>query len=449
MVSNKTNFLDNMSIPTIAIIGRPNVGKSTFFNRVLSRRHAIVDPQEGITRDRIYGEMEWNGQNLKFIDTGGFIYDDKGDFNNAVRMQANEAIGEADLVILMVDGKQGIMPNDKILANSVRKTNKYSLIVVNKCDEHSSDNLVTQFYELGMEDILPISSLNGRLTGDLLDEIIKKLNYKKKKTKIDIDQTIKIAIVGMPNVGKSSLTNALLKKERSIVTPIAGTTRDSIDAQLRWYGQNINLVDTAGLRRLAKLTNKVEYYSRLRAKSAIKSSDVTLMLIDAKKGFTRQDKSIVDEVIDNGKGLVLIVNKWDLVIKNSSSARIFHSEITRKFKSLRHYPIIFISALIKQRIHRVLETALHVYSNAKQKILTKTLNDALHEIILRYPPQSDQGKQIHIKYITQVSIRPTIFALYVNNPKKIKTQYTRYLENQIRKNFDFEGVPLIFSFRKK
>ena len=419
MVSNKTNFLGKMTTPIVAIIGRPNVGKSTFFNRLLSKRRAIVDPQEGITRDRIYGEMEWNGQNLIFIDTGGFISDDKSDFNNAVRTQANEAIGEADLVILMVDGKQGIMPNDKILAKTIRKTNKYILIVVNKCDEHKSDNLVHQFYELGIKDILPISSLNGRLTGDLLDQILKKLDTDKQK-KIKIKPKIKIAIVGMPNVGKSSLTNALLKKERSIVTPIAGTTRDSIDARLKWYGHHINLIDTAGLRKLAKLTDKIEYYSRLRANSAIKNSDVTLMLIDAKKGFTRQDKSIADEVIDNGKGLVLIVNKWDLIIKDSYSAKIFRDEIAGKFKSLKHYPIIFISALTKQRIHRVLEVALNVYSRLKQKISTKALNEVLYKIILRYPPQTEQGKLVQIKYITQVSTQPTIFALYVNNPKKLK-----------------------------
>lgn len=449
MVSNKTNFLVEMTTPVIAIIGRPNVGKSTFFNRILSKRQAIVDPQEGITRDRIYGEMEWNGQNLKFIDTGGFIYDKRSDFNNAVRIQANEAIGEADLVILMVDGKQGIMPNDKILAKTVRKTNKYSFVVVNKCDEHNSDRLIHQFYELGIEDLLPISSLNGRLTGDLLDEISIKLNKGINQKKAEVEPIIKIAIVGMPNVGKSSLTNALLNKERSIVSPIAGTTRDSIDARLKWYGHNINLVDTAGLRKLSKLTDKVEYYSRLRANSAIRFSDLTLMLIDAEKGFTRQDKSIVDEVINNGKGLVLIVNKWDLIIKNSKSSKIFHDEITRKFKSLKHYPIIFISALTKQRIHRVLEIALNVHSKIGQKILTKTLNEALHKIVRKNPPPANQGKPIQIKYITQVSVRPTIFALYVSNPKRIKEQYKRYLENQFRKSFDLEGVPIILSFRKK
>ena len=438
-----------MSIPRIAIIGRPNVGKSTFFNRVLSKRHAIVDPQEGITRDRIYGEMEWCGQEIKFIDTGGFIYDDKNQFNKLVRTQSNDAMKEADFVLFMVDAKQGVMPNDKILANSIRKSNKPCLIAVNKCDEYNSDNLVHQFHELGIKGILPISSLNGRLTGDLLDEILKKLKINDKKTITDKKTEIRLAIVGMPNVGKSSLTNALLKKERSIVTPIAGTTRDAIDAQLKWYGSYINLVDTAGLRKLAKLTDRVEYYSRLRANSAIKTSDITLILIDAIKGFTRQDKSIVDEVIQNGKGLVLIVNKWDLVTKNSSSSKMFHEEITRKFKSLKHYPIIFISALTKQRIHRVLEVALDVYSKTIKKISTNKLNEVLKKLLIKNPPQSEHGKQIQIKYVTQVSVEPTIFALYTNYPKKIKTHYIRYLENQFRKNFDLEGVPIIFSFRKK
>ena len=438
-----------MSTPRIAIIGRPNVGKSTFFNRMLSKRHAIVDPQEGITRDRIYGKMEWCGQDIKFIDTGGFIYDDKNEFNKSVRTQSKDAMEEADFVLFMVDAKQGVMPNDKILANSVRKSNKPCLIAVNKCDEYNSDKLAFQFHELGINDVLPISSLNGRLTGDLLDKILKKLKINNNVTTVEKKSEVRLAIVGMPNVGKSSLTNALLKKERSIVTPIAGTTRDAIDAELKWYGSYINLVDTAGLRKLAKLTDKVEYYSRLRANSAIKNSDIVLILIDAVKGFTRQDKSIVDEVISNGKGLVLIVNKWDLVTKTSSSSKIFHQEITVKFKSLQHYPIIFISALTKQRIHRVLEVALEVYARSIKKISTKKLNELLKKLLNKNPPQSEHGKQIQIKYVTQVSTEPTIFALYTNYPKKIKTHYIRFLENQFRENFDLAGVPIIFSFRKK
>ena len=438
-----------MSTPRIAIIGRPNVGKSTFFNRVLSQRHAIVDPQEGITRDRIYGEMEWCGQDMEFIDTGGFIYDDKDELNKSVRTQSNDAMVEADFVLFMVDAKQGVMPNDKILANSVRKSNKPCLIAVNKCDEYNSDILAHQFHELGIKDVLPISSLNGRLTGNLLDEILKKLEIKDNTTTTSKKSEIRLAIVGMPNVGKSSLTNALLKKERSIVTPIAGTTRDAIDAKLRWYGTYINLVDTAGLRKLAKLTDRVEYYSRLRANSAIKNSDIVLILIDALKGFTRQDKNIADEVRSKGKGFVLIVNKWDLVAKNSSSSKIFHQGITRKFKSLQHYPIIFISALTKQRIHRVLEEALAVYERTIKKISTKKLNELLKKLLNKNPPQSEHGKQIQIKYVTQVSTGPTVFALYTNYPKKIKTHYIRYLENQFRENLDLMGVPIIFSFRKK
>jgi len=438
-----------MSTPRIAIIGRPNVGKSTFFNRVLSRRHAIVDPQEGITRDRIYGEMDWCGQDIKFIDTGGYIYDDKNRLNKSVRTQSNDAIEEADFILLMVDAKQGVMPNDKILANTVRKSNKPCVVAVNKCDEYNSDNLAYQFHELGINDVLPLSSLNGRLTGNLLDEILKKLETKDNVTTTEKKSEIRLAIVGMPNVGKSSLTNALLKRERSIVTPVAGTTRDAIDAHLKWYGSYINLVDTAGLRKLSKLTDRVEYYSRLRANSAIKNSDIVLILIDAIKGFTRQDKSIVDEVISNGKGFVLIVNKWDLVTKNSTSSKIFHQQITNKFKSLQHYPIIFISALTKQRIHRVLEVALDVYARSIKSISTNKLNELLKNFLNKNPPQSEHGKQIQIKYITQVSSKPTVFALYTNYPKKIKTHYIRYLENQFRENLDLEGVPIIFSFRKK
>ena len=438
-----------MKKPLIAIIGRPNVGKSTLFNRVLGKRHAIVDSEEGITRDRIYGEMEWCGQFIKFIDTGGYTDDERNDFNKAIRIQAIEAMEEADLILFMVNGKQGIMPNDKILADSIRKSNKPCIVAVNKCDEYKTDHLVHPFHEFGFDNILPISSLNGRLTGNLLDEIINKLNIRSLRSVKNNKSKIRLAIVGMPNVGKSSLTNALLQKERSIVTPIAGTTRDAIDAQLKWHGFDITLVDTAGLRRIAKLKDRVEYYSRLRANNAIDNSNVTLILIDAVKGFTRQDKNIVDEVIRKGKGLVLIVNKWDLIKKSTSTAKIFQDEITRKFKSLGHYPIIFISALTKQRIHRVIEVASEVYKRGKGFIATKQLNELIVNIIKKNPPQSENGKQIQIKYVTQVSCEPTIIALYTNYPKKIKTHYVRFLENQFRKTFDLKGLPLILSFRRK
>ena len=438
-----------MTKPLIAIIGRPNVGKSTFFNRVLSRRYAIVDPEEGITRDRIYGEMEWCGQLIKFIDTGGYTADDKNEFNKSVRIQSNDAMDEADLILFMVDGKNGVMPDDKILADSIRKSDKPCIIAVNKCDEYNTDNLVLPFYEFGLNNIMPISSLNGRLTGNLLDGIVDKLKIHDSTSIATKKPEIRLAIVGMPNVGKSSLTNALLQKERSIVTPIAGTTRDAIDAQLKWHGFDITLVDTAGLRRLAKLKDRVEYYSRLRANNAIDNSNVTLILIDAVKGFSRQDKNIVDEVISKGKGLVLVVNKWDLVKKNTSTAKTFQDEITRKFKSLEHYPIIFVSALTKQRINRVIEVASEVYKRGRGFIATKKLNELIISIIKKNPPQSENGKQIQIKYVTQVSCEPTIIALYTNYPKKIKTHYVRFLENQFRKKFDLEGLPLILSFRRK
>ena len=438
-----------MKRPLIAIIGRPNVGKSTLFNRLLNQRYSIVDPQEGITRDRIYGEMEWCGQVLKFIDTGGYISDDNDRFNEAIRMQAEDAIDEADLVLFMVDGKQGVMPNDKILAQFIRESNRPYLIVVNKCDGYKTDDFINQFYELGFDNLIPISALNGRLTGNLLDEILNKLDILNIQKLEKLKDSIRLTIVGMPNVGKSTLTNALLKRERSIVNPIAGTTRDAIDANLKWYGHEVTLVDTAGLRKLAKLKDRVEYYSSLRAKRAIDKSNIVLMVIDAIKGFNRQDKNIVDEVINKGKGLVFIVNKWDLIEKKTDTAQLFQNEIRRKFKALDHYPIIFISALTKQRIHRVLEISIQVYKRSRFLIPTKKLNDAIVEILSKKPPQSSNGKQIQIKYVTQVSFEPAVIALYSNYPDKIQINYKRFLENQFRKTFDLEGVPIFLSFRHK
>ncbi len=438
-----------MSKPLIAIVGRPNVGKSTFFNRLLSQRQSIVDAQEGITRDRIYGEMEWSGQALKFVDTGGYIPEDIDQFNSAVREQAQAAMSESDLVIFMVDGKQGPTSSDEALGHFVRKSNKPYLLVVNKCDGYKTDNLAYQFHEFGLDTPIPISALNGRLTGDLLDLILDKLDMSNRPLLESSESCLRLSIVGMPNVGKSSLTNSLLQKERAIVTPIAGTTRDAVDAEVRWHGNDITLVDTAGLRKLAKVTDKIEYYSTVRTKNAIANSNVVLVLIDAGKGFSKQDKNIMDDVISKGKGMMIIVNKWDLIKKESHTMKNFENEIRYGFKALDHYPILFISALTKQRIHRVLELAWEIYQRGNKKLPTKKLNDVLLRVIAKTPPPSEQGKAIKIKYITQVSNEPLVLALYTNFPKRIKTSYRRYLENQIRDNFDLMGIPINISFRKK
>jgi GTP-binding protein len=438
-----------MPKPIIAIVGRPNVGKSTFFNRLLSQRQAIVDAQEGITRDRIYGEMDWCGHQLIFIDTGGYIPEDFDAFNAAVREQAQIAMGEADLVLFMVDGKQGLTASDQALAQFVRECGKPYILVVNKCDGFKTDNLIHQFHEFGLNSPMSISALNGRQTGDLLDEVLKKLDLTDPPPETDEEDGLRLAIVGMPNVGKSSLTNALLQKDRTIVTPIAGTTRDAIDAHIKWHGKDTTLVDTAGLRKLAKIKDKIEYYSTVRTQRAINEANVVLVLIDAEKGFGKQDKSIVDYVMDKGKGLIFVVNKWDLIEKETHTMKDFQEEIRYQFKALDHYPLLFISALTKQRIHKVLEMGWEVFERSQKLTSTNKLNDALEKIISRNPPPAEQGKVVRIKYATQVSRNPSVIALYANHPKLVKTSYQRYIENQLRQYFDFTGIPVKLSFRKK
>ena len=438
-----------MKIPLVAIVGRPNVGKSTFFNRVLSQRQSIVDSKEGITRDRIYAQMDWSGNLLKFIDTGGYIPEDIDVFNKAVREQAVEAIEESDLVLFLVDGKQGPTSSDKDLAHSIRKSNKPHVMVVNKCDTLKSDILKNQFYELGLDNVKTISALNGRCVGDLLDKIIDLIDFDIELDSQNNQINLRLAIVGMPNVGKSSLTNALLQKNRTIVTPIAGTTRDAVDANLKWHGNEITLVDTAGLRKLAKINDRIEFYSTIRTKSAIEDSNVVAVLIDASKGFGKQDKAILDEVIKSGKGLVIVINKWDLLEKDTHTMKSFEGDIRGYFKSLDHYPMIFISTITKQRIHQVLEKAWKLFEKGKRFISTKKLNDCLIEITRKNPPPSYGGRLVKIKYATQVSCEPSVIALYTNFPDKIKISYVRYLENQIRKFFDFHGIPLFLSFRRK
>ena len=438
-----------MASPIIAIVGRPNVGKSTFFNRVLKQKKAIVDATEGITRDRIYGEMDWVGHPLKFVDTGGYIPEDVDIFNSAIREQAQMAVAEADLILLMVDGREDPTASDKTLAQFVRETGKKAILVVNKCDSLASDKQVNGFYELAIAPMHPISSLTGRLTGDLLDIILDQLNLNERKPIEEDNKGMRLAIVGMPNVGKSSLTNALLKKEQSIVTPIAGTTRDSIDSALKYYGNEITLVDTAGLRKRSKVSDSIEFYSTLRTNRAIEHCDVSLVLIDGEKGFSKQDKTIVDTVIKKGKGLILLVNKWDLVDKDTHTMKEFTEEIAYQFRSLSHYPILFISALTRQRVSKVLGTAQSVYESRQRSITTSKLNKFLRRVIAKQSPPATHGKVINLKYMTQVHSGPHLFVIFSNYPKLVPMSYRRFIENQLREKFDLFGIPIRISFRRK
>ena len=438
-----------MSYPVIAIVGRPNVGKSTFFNRVLNQKKSIVDATEGITRDRIYGKVDWVGYSMTFVDTGGYIPEDLDIFNSAVREQAQEAISEADLILFMVDGKQDPTSSDKTLAQFVRETGKKSIMVVNKCDDLNSNKQINSFFELGIDPIMPVSALNGRLTGDLLDSVLAQLNLKEAKINEYKDEGMRLAIVGMPNVGKSSLTNALLQKKQSIVTPIAGTTRDSIDSYLKYYGKTITLVDTAGLRKKSKVSDSIEFYSTVRAQRSILNCDVALVLIDAEKGFTKQDKTIMEDVITKGKGLVIIVNKWDLIKKETQTMKNFSDEIEYQFKALSHYPILYISALTKQRVSKVLGIAKGVFELRKKSIKTSMLNKFLQKTVRLQSPPATHGKVINLNYMIQVSTGPHLFVIYTNYPKLVPTGYKRFIENQLREEFDLLGIPIRISFRKK
>ena len=437
-----------MSIPVVAIVGRPNVGKSTFFNRVLRQRKAIVDPQEGITRDRVYGETEWAGKRISLIDTGGFIPEDVDIFNAAIREQAKLAMGEADVVLLMVDGREDITSSDQVLAQAVRESGKPHILVVNKCDNMNQDDRAHGYHELGIEPVLPMSALSGRLTGDVLEAVAEKMKLSERSDIEEKSADLHLAIIGMPNVGKSSLLNALLQKEQTIVTPIAGTTRDSIDTKLKWYGKDIILVDTAGLRKKSKITDAVEFYSTVRTKRSVDKCDVALVLIDAAKGFNKQDRSIIDQVLKTGKGLVIVVNKWDLIEKDTHTMNETRVTIREQFPKLDDFPILFVSALTRQRVSGLLKKAFSIYENYNRAIITKKLNTFLENAVKTRSVPAEKGKLIRIKFIKQVSSAPPLFACYANYPKLIPTHYKRFMENQLREVFNFEGVPIRFSFRK-
>ena len=435
-----------MARPAIAIIGRPNVGKSTLFNRLVEKRKAIVDAKEGITRDRIRGTLDWENRLYDIVDTGGYIPDDVDIFNAAVREQAELAVIEADFILFLVDGKADPTASDKDLAKLVRKSGKPHMLVVNKCDTLETDEQQLRFHELAIEPMVTVSALNGRLTGVMLEQITAVL--KPATAKQDEESYMRLAIVGMPNVGKSSLTNALLQKDQTIVTPIAGTTRDSIDTAFTWYGKTIVLVDTAGLRKRAKVSDNIEFYSNVRTYSAIENADVSLVMIDAEKGFGKQDKAIVDLVIRKGKGLVLLVNKWDLVEAETNTMAEMKKEIQWQFKGLDDYPMLFISALTRRRVSNIMKIADQVHQARQQKINTKLLNEFLRETIKKMAVPAVKGRLIRIKFINQVRTAPPLIVCHTNYPKLVPVNYRRYLENQLRETFDFSGVPIKLSFRQ-
>jgi len=429
-----------------AILGRPNVGKSTLFNRLTESREAIVHETSGVTRDRHYGKCIWNGVEFSVVDTGGYVEGSGDVFEEEIRKQVLLAIEESDLLIFMVDVNDGITNMDKTVADLLRRSNKKTMVVVNKVDNTIQQYAADAFYALGLEDLYKISSMNGSGTGELLDDIVTSFGTPDAE---DVPDLPKIAVVGRPNVGKSTLINTLLGEEKHIVTPLPGTTRDSIFTRYNKYNHDFFLVDTAGIRKKGKVTEDLEFYSVMRSIRAIEYSDVCLLMIDATRGLESQDLAILNIIRNNSKGLVILVNKWDLLEKNTNTARDLEQDILEKMAPFRDVPVIFISAVNKVRIHRVIEKAMEVYTNRLQKIPTSQLNEIMLRVIEEYQPPALKGKYIKIKYVTQLPMHAPAFAFFCNFPQYVKDPYKRYLENQIRKHFNFTGVPIQIFMRKK
>ncbi|WP_103863461.1 ribosome biogenesis GTPase Der [Aquimarina sp. I32.4] len=431
----------------VAIVGRPNVGKSTFFNRLIQRREAIVDAVSGVTRDRHYGKSDWNGVEFSLIDTGGYVVGSDDVFESEIDKQVELAIEEADAIIFMVDVESGVTGMDEDVANLLRKVDKPVFLVVNKVDNGQRATNAVEFYSLGLGEYYTLASINGSGTGELLDELVKVLPEKEENDDSDLPR---FAVVGRPNAGKSSFINALIGEDRYIVTDIAGTTRDAIDTKYKRFGFEFNLVDTAGIRRKSKVKEDLEFYSVMRSVRAIEHSDVCLLLFDADRGFDGQVQNIFWLAERNRKGVVILVNKWDLIEnKESNTLKDFEKYIRKQIEPFTDVPIVFISALTKQRIFKAIETAVDVYKNRSKKIKTSELNDVLLPIIENNPPPAYKGKYVKIKYITQLPTPQPQFAFFCNLPQYIRDPYRRFIENQLRKEFDFNGVPVSVYFRKK
>jgi len=430
----------------VAIVGRPNVGKSTLFNRLTDSRDAIVDEESGVTRDRNYGRSFWNGVDFSVIDTGGYVQNSDDIFEEEINKQVLLAIEESDLILFMVDVTIGIHDLDTSVAMLLRKFNKKVMVVVNKVDNNERLMDATEFYNLGLGDYYPLSSINGSGTGELLDAVVKNLPETEPET---IPELPRVAIVGRPNVGKSSLINSLLGEERNIVTPLAGTTRDSIFTRYNKFQHDFLLVDTAGLRKKTKVSEDIEFYSVMRAVRTIENSDICLLLLDATRGLEAQDLNIVTLILKNNKGMIVLVNKWDLIDKDKNITIRVEKEIRERTAPFTDYPIQFISAINKQRIHKVLELIEEVNTNRNRKITTAELNDVMLPIIKNTPPPALKGKYVKIKYVTQLPIYTPAFAFFCNLPQYVKEPYKRFIENRMREKFNFSGVPIRIFFRKK
>ena len=429
----------------VAIVGRPNVGKSTLFNRLTESRKAIVDETAGVTRDRHYGKGDWNGRDYSVIDTGGYVHSSGDVFEKEIQKQVQLAIDEANIILFVVDVEDGLSDMDKDVANLLRRSGKKTFLVVNKVDNTKRYNETGEFYNLGLGEMYPLSAISGSGTGELLDDMVKAFD----DSLVDDLELPKIAIIGQPNVGKSSLLNSLIGEERTIVTPIAGTTRDTIYTRYQSFGFDFLLIDTAGLRKKRVVKEDIEFYSVMRSIRALEEADVCLLLIDANSGFNSQDMNIFHLMERNRKGCVIVVNKWDLMEKSTNTTRDYEETIREKLRPFTDVPIIFTSVITKQRIHKALETALKVYQNEIKKVSTSQLNKIMLPIIERTPPPSVKGKSVNIKYITQLPNTSPTIAFFCNSPQYVQEAYKRFLENQLREHFDFSGVPLTLYFRNK
>ncbi|GDX53345.1 GTPase Der [Bacteroidota bacterium] len=431
---------------TVAIVGRPNVGKSTLYNRLVGERMAIVDDFSGVTRDRLYGIGEWNGKTFNIIDTGGFVTHSEDIFESEIRKQVEIAIDEATVIIFLVDVTCGITDLEIDIADMLRRTNKKVLVAVNKVDNNARLLDANEFYSLGFEDVFFIASISGSGTGELLDEVVLNIDDTAEVLRTDIPR---FAIVGQPNVGKSSMVNAMLGQDRNIVTDIAGTTRDSIHTYYNLFHKEFYLVDTAGIRKKAKVHEFLEFYSVIRAIKAMDEADIIVLMIDATTGIEQQDLNIFSMAVKKKKGIVLVVNKWDLIEKNTKTTKVMEESIHHRIAPFKDVPIVFTSVIEKQRIFKVIEEAIKVHENRKRKISTSVLNEVMSKAISETPPPSYRGNYVQIKYITQLPTYFPAFAFFCNHPAEIKEPYRNFLENQLRKNFDFHGTPIQIYFRKK